>query len=122
MSLTQILTFENERFFRQFLFAPSASAWWPRGSHTTVQKYRNRKIWQILSNLLQLKVKVVEKLLKEFEKNVFSTRDLGRNFMDNYLKKVKYFIIFLRIRDKFFEIAQNFGHFISFSNKFWMSV
>ena len=33
---------------------------------------------------------VVEKLLKEFERNVFSTRDLGKTFMNNYLKKVDY--------------------------------
>ena len=39
---------------------------------------------------IQLSIGVVEKLLKEFERNVFSTRDLGKTFMNNYLKKVDY--------------------------------
>ena len=38
---------------------------------------------------------VVEKLLKEFERKVFSSKTLGKVFMDNYLKKV-ILVLFLR--------------------------
>ena len=35
-------------------------------------------------------VGVVEKLLKEFENRVYTTKKIGKKFMDNYLKKVKF--------------------------------
>ena len=38
---------------------------------------------------------VVEKLLKVFERKVFSSQTLGKVFMDNYLKKV-ILVLFLR--------------------------
>ena len=31
---------------------------------------------------------VVEKMLKEFENRVFSSKKIGKKFMDSYLKKV----------------------------------
>ena len=37
---------------------------------------------------LHILIGVVDKLLKEFEKNVFPSEDLGLKFMDKYLKKV----------------------------------
>ena len=33
---------------------------------------------------------IVDKLLKEFENRVFPTKIAGRQFVDNYLKKVRY--------------------------------
>ena len=33
---------------------------------------------------------VVEKLLREFENRVFLNPNMGKRFMDNYLKKVKF--------------------------------
>ena len=44
---------------------------------------RNLFLWSV-------SLGIVDKLLKEFENRVFPTKIAGRQFVDNYLKKVRY--------------------------------
>ena len=74
--------------------------WTPKGVGATcctrtASSFGYRNASYLSSALDLIFTGVVDKLLTEFENRVFLTKKAGRKWMDNYLKKVLYLLIYL---------------------------